>query len=46
MCEEIFGPVITAYAYDDARWEETLGVIDRTSRTRSPARCSRATAAR
>jgi len=31
MCEEIFGPVITAYAYDDARWEETLGVIDRTS---------------
>jgi 1-pyrroline-5-carboxylate dehydrogenase len=31
MCEEIFGPVITAYAYDDAKWEETLGVIDRTS---------------
>jgi 1-pyrroline-5-carboxylate dehydrogenase len=22
---------MTAYAYDDASWEETLGVIDRTS---------------
>ena len=31
MCEEIFGPVLTAYVYDDAKWEETLGVIDRTS---------------
>jgi 1-pyrroline-5-carboxylate dehydrogenase len=31
MCEEIFGPVMTVHAYDDARWEETLGVIDRTS---------------
>jgi 1-pyrroline-5-carboxylate dehydrogenase len=31
MCEEIFGPVVTAYVYDDARWSETLGVIDRTS---------------
>jgi 1-pyrroline-5-carboxylate dehydrogenase len=31
LCEEIFGPVLTAYVYDDARWIETLGVIDRTS---------------
>jgi 1-pyrroline-5-carboxylate dehydrogenase len=31
MCEEIFGPVVTAYVYPDAKWHETLGVIDRTS---------------
>ena len=31
MCEEIFGPVVTAYVYDDARWVETLEIIDRTS---------------
>jgi 1-pyrroline-5-carboxylate dehydrogenase len=31
LCEEIFGPVVTAHVYDDARWEETLQVIDRTS---------------
>jgi len=31
MCEEIFGPVVTAYAYADAQWEETLRVIDETS---------------
>lgn len=31
LCEEIFGPVLTAYVYDDAAWRETLGVIDRTS---------------
>jgi 1-pyrroline-5-carboxylate dehydrogenase len=31
MCEEIFGPVVTAYVYDDARWSETLAIIDRTS---------------
>jgi 1-pyrroline-5-carboxylate dehydrogenase len=31
MCEEIFGPVLTAFAYDDARWGETLELIDRTS---------------
>jgi 1-pyrroline-5-carboxylate dehydrogenase len=24
MCEEIFGPVVTAYVYPDAKWEETL----------------------
>jgi len=31
MCEEIFGPVLTVYVYDDARWHETLETIDRTS---------------
>ena len=31
MCEEIFGPVVTAYAYPDAKWRETLAIIDRTS---------------
>jgi 1-pyrroline-5-carboxylate dehydrogenase len=31
MCEEIFGPVVTAYVYDDAKWRETLEIIDRTS---------------
>jgi 1-pyrroline-5-carboxylate dehydrogenase len=31
LCEEIFGPVVTAYVYDDSKWDETLEVIDRTS---------------
>jgi 1-pyrroline-5-carboxylate dehydrogenase len=31
LCEEIFGPVVTAYVYDDSRWTETLDVLDRTS---------------
>jgi 1-pyrroline-5-carboxylate dehydrogenase len=31
LCEEIFGPVLTAYVYPDRKWHETLGVIDRTS---------------
>jgi 1-pyrroline-5-carboxylate dehydrogenase len=31
MREEIFGPVVTAYPYPDARWEETLRTIDATS---------------
>jgi 1-pyrroline-5-carboxylate dehydrogenase len=31
LCEEIFGPVLTAYVYDDARWEETLKIVDSTS---------------
>ncbi len=31
LCEEIFGPVVTAYVYDDAQWSETLEVIDTTS---------------
>ncbi len=31
MCEEISGPVVPAYAYDDARFEEMLALVDRTS---------------
>jgi 1-pyrroline-5-carboxylate dehydrogenase len=31
MREEIFGPVVTAYAYPDARWEDTLRTVDETS---------------
>lgn len=31
LCEEIFGPVVTAYAYSDAKWDETLETIDHTS---------------
>jgi len=31
MQEEIFGPVVTAYVYDDSKWEETLSLVDRTS---------------
>jgi len=31
LCEEIFGPVVTAHAYPDDRWEETLALVDRTS---------------
>jgi len=31
MCEEIFGPVLTAYAYPDSQWAQILGVIDTTS---------------
>src|SRR5215203_1747998 len=31
MCEEIFGPVVTAFVYDDNEWAETLKIIDETS---------------
>jgi 1-pyrroline-5-carboxylate dehydrogenase len=31
MAEEIFGPVITIYVYDDNKFEETLELCDRTS---------------
>ncbi|MGH7615644.1 MAG: aldehyde dehydrogenase family protein, partial [Gemmatimonadaceae bacterium] len=31
LCEEIFGPVVTAHVYDDDSWTETLQVIDQTS---------------
>ena len=31
MCEEIFGPVVTTYVYPDAKWHETLEILDRTS---------------
>ena len=31
MCEEIFGPVLTIYVYDDEKFEETLDLVDSTS---------------
>ncbi len=31
MCEEIFGPVITIYVYDENKFEETLDLVDETS---------------
>jgi 1-pyrroline-5-carboxylate dehydrogenase len=31
MCEEIFGPVVTVHVYDDAKWLDTLRVVDATS---------------
>lgn len=31
MCEEIFGPVITIYVYDENKYEETLKLIDESS---------------
>jgi 1-pyrroline-5-carboxylate dehydrogenase len=29
LCEEVFGPVVSVHVYPDARWSETLEVIDR-----------------
>src|SRR4051794_15845043 len=31
LCEEIFGPLLTAHVYDDAKWDETLKIVDSTS---------------
>ncbi|MBL0049833.1 MAG: L-glutamate gamma-semialdehyde dehydrogenase [Bacteroidetes bacterium] len=31
MCEELFGPVLTVYVYDENKFEETLKLIDSTS---------------
>jgi 1-pyrroline-5-carboxylate dehydrogenase len=31
MCDEIFGPVMTIYVYEDADWSETLKIVDSTS---------------
>jgi 1-pyrroline-5-carboxylate dehydrogenase len=31
LCEEIFGPVVTAYVYDDDRWSDTLELVNSTS---------------
>lgn len=31
MCEELFGPVLTIYVYDDKDFEKTLEIIDKTS---------------
>lgn len=31
LCEEIFGPVVTAHVYPDDKWTETLKIVDETS---------------
>ena len=31
MCEELFGPVLSIYVYDENKWEETLKLVDSTS---------------
>ena len=31
MREELFGPVVTAYVYDEKRWSETLELVDETA---------------
>jgi len=31
LCDELFGPVLTLHVYDEAKWIETLDLVDRTS---------------
>lgn len=31
LCEELFGPVLTVHVYDEAKWLETLDLVDSTS---------------
>ncbi|HSJ45841.1 MAG TPA: L-glutamate gamma-semialdehyde dehydrogenase [Euzebyales bacterium] len=31
MTTELFGPILSVHVYDDARWSETLELVDRTS---------------
>jgi len=31
MCEELFGPILTMYVYDERKFEETLKLVDQTS---------------
>ena len=31
MCEELFGPVLTIYVYEDDKFDEILDVVDKTS---------------
>ena len=31
LCEEIFGPLVTAYVYPDHQYEETMAIVDSTS---------------
>ncbi|MGJ1365442.1 L-glutamate gamma-semialdehyde dehydrogenase [Sphingobacterium spiritivorum] len=31
LSEELFGPVLTVYVYEDEKWEETLELVDKTS---------------
>src|SRR5207248_10576269 len=31
LCEEIFGPVVTAHVYSDQKWAESLKIVAETS---------------
>jgi 1-pyrroline-5-carboxylate dehydrogenase len=31
MVEELFGPILTIYVYEDSKWEDTLDLLDNTS---------------
>ena len=31
VCEEIFGPILSVYVYEDQNWEETVKLVDETS---------------
>jgi 1-pyrroline-5-carboxylate dehydrogenase len=31
LCEEIFGPVLTIYVYDETKFEETIALVNNTS---------------
>jgi 1-pyrroline-5-carboxylate dehydrogenase len=31
MCDELFGPVLTLHVFDEAKWEDALDLVDRTS---------------
>jgi 1-pyrroline-5-carboxylate dehydrogenase len=31
MCEELFGPVLTIYVYEDDQWNKILDIVDKTS---------------
>jgi 1-pyrroline-5-carboxylate dehydrogenase len=31
MCEELFGPVLTIYVYEDAKFSEVIDIVDKTS---------------
>jgi len=31
MCDELFGPVVTAHVYDEKRWDDTVDLVERTS---------------
>lgn len=32
MCDELFGPVLTVFVYDDKEWNAVLPLVDSTSR--------------
>jgi 1-pyrroline-5-carboxylate dehydrogenase len=31
MCDELFGPVVTIFIYEDEKWEDTLYLLDKTT---------------